>query len=161
MNHNDRLPEKGQGDYEYLISLDNERALRKVRVAEKVIGRFVETTTDADVCRKNLGTVLVRTHDDRGRIAGLSDNLLHSKRMQYPFGPGYLDRVGINYDGRVKGTVPTCGPHGGEFYVDVSFVSDMTVSEMKENPGELRWQVEEEAARVFDEHVRPELEAYE
>jgi len=141
----ERLPDRGQGDYQYLVSLDDRRALSKVRVAEKVTGRLIERTTDADVCRKNIGMVLVKTIDHRGPIAGLSGDLMHAQEWQYPFGPGYMGRVGIKYQ-KAKGAVKTYDRYGGEHTVHVEVKTGMTMTEMKENPGQVRRIVEDAAA---------------
>jgi len=157
MKTDSRLPDKGQGDYQYLISLDNDRALSKVRVADKVLGRIVERTTDAPVCRRKLGTVLVRTHDDRGPIMGLDGDLMHSQEWQYPFTKSWLSGVGIK-SYKAKGTVKHYDRHGYEHNVEISVDTGMTITEMKENPAELRRQCEEEAAEVFQEQRRQQME---
>lgn len=148
--NDERLPDRGQGDYQYLISLDNRRALRKVRIAEKITGRLIERDTNAEVCRKNIGTVLVKTIDDRGPISGLSGDLMHAQEWQYPFSKGYLSRVGIKYQ-KAKGAVKTYDRYGGEHTVHVEVKTGMTMTEMKENPGELRRILEDAAAEKWRE----------
>lgn len=147
---NQELPDRGQGDYQYLVPLDDSRAMRKIRIAEKITGRLIERTTNADECRKNLGTVLVKTIDDRGPIAGLSGDLQHATEWQYPFGPGYLGRVGIRYK-RAKGAVKTYDCYGGEHTVHVEIRTGMTMTEMKENPAEVRRLIEDAAAEKWCE----------
>ena len=141
----DSKPERGQGDYQYLVSLDDRRALSKIRVAEKITGRLIERDSNAEVCRKNPGMVLVKTFDDRGPISGLSGDLMHAQEWQYPFGPGYLGRVGIKYQ-KAKGAVKTYDCYGGEHTVHVEVDTGMTMTEMKENPGQVRRIVEDAAA---------------
>lgn len=143
--NDERLPEKGQGDYQYLVPMDDSRAMRKIRIAEKVIGRLIERTTNAEACRKNIGMVLVRTFDDRGPISGLSGDYQHATEWQYPFSKGYLGRVGIRYK-RAKGAVKTYDRYGGEHTVHVEVKTGMTMTEMKENPGEVRRLMEDAAA---------------
>ena len=143
--NDERLPDKGQGNYQYLISVDDSRALRKIRIAEKVVGRLIERDTSADVCKKNLGMILVRTVDDRGPITGVSGDKQHAQEWQYPFGPGYMGRVGIKYM-KAKGAVKTYDRYGGENTVHVEVNTGMTMTEMKENPGQVRRIVEDAAA---------------
>lgn len=142
------LPERGQGDYQYLVSVDDSRAWRKIRIAEKITGRFIERDKHNEACRKNPGMILVRTIDDRGPIAGLSGDLQHATEWQYPFGPGYLGRVGIRYR-RAKGSVKTYDRYGGEHTVHVEVKTGMTITEMKENPGEVRRMMEDAAAEKW------------
>lgn len=148
------LPDKGQGDYQYLIPLDDTRAMRKVNVAESIIGRIIEKDTDNPVCRRQIGKVLVRTHDDRGPIMGISGDYQHSQDWQYPFSKSYLSNIGIKTY-KAKGYAKTYDRYGFEHNVHVEFDTGMTISEMKENPGELRRLVEEQTAENLDTH-KPE-----
>lgn len=146
------LPEKGQGDYQYLLPLDDERAMQKVNVADKIIGRIIERDTDNPVCRRQIGKVLVRTHDDRGPISGLSGTYMHSKGWQYPFSKCYLSGIGIKTY-KAKGNVKAYDRWGCEHGVHVEIDTGMTVTEMKNNPGELRRIVEEAANNKLREKM--------
>lgn len=160
LSSDDRLPDKGQGDYQYLIPLDADTKHFMVRLARRK-GRIVERVRDADEVRKNPGMVLYRTGDDRGRLNAVEDKYLHSTDWEYPFGPGAMGRVAIRYNG-AKGPIPVYDRWGGEHHIHVKVETGMSLTESRENEQEIRRMMEEKASdklyRIMEER-REEVEA--
>lgn len=152
LDGDDRLPEKGNGDYQYLIPLDADSKHLMVRLAKRK-GRIVERDRDADAVRKNPGMVLYRTKDDRGRLQAVGDEYLHSTDWEYPFGPGAMGRVAVRYNG-AKGAIPVYDRWGGEHYIHVKVETGMTLTEARESRGEIRRMMEEKASKKLRERVR-------
>lgn len=142
MTGNESYPtdEFGRADgrnYHYKIPLDDKRALSKLRVADKVKGRWFEKESSASRDGKLDGCIHVQTKDDKGPISGLSE-YEYSKEWEYPFGPGRMEnlRVRPNTSGgggiKVNGTVPAYGGAGFRYDLEVSFVSELTMSEARD-----------------------------
>jgi hypothetical protein len=148
----DRLPEKGQGDYQYLIPWDDESAHFMIRLVRRK-GRIVERDRNAEEVRKNPGMALYRTKDDRGPIKAVDSKYQHSKTWEYPFGPGAMSRVAVKHY-RAKGPVPVYDRWGGEHHIHVSVETPFTVAESREKEYEIREIMEEKAS----EKLRAEME---
>lgn len=152
LSADERLPDKNQGDYQYLIPLDDETANFMVRLAKRK-GRIVERDRDADEVRKNPGMVLYRTKDDRGRLKAIGDEYLHSTDWEYPFGPGAMSRVAVRYNG-AKGAIPVYDRYGGEHYIHVKVETGMTLTEARDGRREIRRMMEEKASEKLRERMR-------
>jgi hypothetical protein len=119
-------------NYRYLISLDNWKALQKVRLAEKLGDRWIHTETkDAP-----LACVHVHTRDKKGHIPGLA-KYVHSPEWQdFPSGPGRLE--GLEMRNASKGGTRIRGSVAAYFdifgmeipYVDVDFTVSATPTEI-------------------------------
>lgn len=118
-------------NYHYRIPLDGsaKRALRKVRVAEKVKGRWIETETSAS--RDGIiGYRHVETKDNKGPIAGLDGKYRFSKEWEYPFGPGRRGQLRARPNLQKGGGTKIKGPVGGtDLFVD--FTSELTMSQLE------------------------------
>lgn len=119
-------------NYHYRIPLDDSRAMRKARIAEKIKGRVLEW----DCCDDNpIGYTCVQTHDNKGPISGLGE-YEYSKQWERPFGPGKYENLRIRYNNgggtKIKGSVWTCDEYGTEYQLPINTAVDLTVGEVKD-----------------------------
>ena len=144
LSSDDRLPDKGKGDYQYLIPLDDDSAHFMIRLVRRK-GRIVERDRNADEVSKNPGMVLYRTKDDRGPIKAVDSEYQHSKTWEYPWGPGAMGRVAIKQH-KAKGPIPVYDRWGGEHHVHVTVDLPFTHAEAREKRREVRRIMEEKAS---------------
>lgn len=116
-------------NYHYKIPLDDSRALRKVRIADKIKGRFIERNpTDC-----SLYHVTFKTHDNKGPISGVEE-YQHSEQWESPFTKSRYSGLEVRYANnggtKVKGTVVNYGEVGRNDIV-VNTTIDMTLGEVK------------------------------
>jgi len=78
-------------DYHYLVDLDDQRAMRKLRVA-KLLGRRVEIDTSPKAANDKLGFVSVQTRDSKGHIRGITE-YQYSKKWEK------LDSFSLPFEG--------------------------------------------------------------
>lgn len=144
LSSDDRLPDKGQGDYQYLIPVDASNAHFMIRLVRRK-GRIVERDRNADAVRKNPGMILYRTKDDRGPIKAVDAKFQHSKTWEYPWGPGAMGRVAIK-QGKAKGPVPVYDRFGGEHHIHVTVDIPFTHAEARDERRAVRDIMEEAAS---------------
>lgn len=120
-------------NYQYRIHLDDSAAMRRVRLADKIGGRFI-TTDHKDA---PLGYVHVQTRDNKGHIPGLAE-YAHSKSWEdFPAGPGryqHLEmRNGSSGGTKISGEVYAgFDIYGCQIrYVDVTVTVSATPTEIK------------------------------
>lgn len=123
-------------DYHYKIPFDDSRALRKVRIAEKVKGRWITHESSAKRDGRLDGCEHYQTHDNKGPISGIGE-YEYSQQWEYPFGPGRMEslRARPNTAGgggtKIEGTVPAYDEGGYRYNLEVSFTSDLTMTQLR------------------------------
>lgn len=155
-------------NYRYRVSIDNTRALRIARVADKLGCRWVNIDYTADDLP--YGMLYIYTRDNRGHLPGLA-KFAHSPAWEkFPGGPGRLE--GLEMRNASKGGTRLRGSVYAGFdidgweisYVDIDMTVSATPSEIKaayndgENFDEVSAEIEDAVFWALDDRYEEILE---
>lgn len=144
-------------NYQYRISLDDGRALRKASIADKFMGRWVEWDSTGD--NVPFGCVHIRTHDNKGHIPGLA-TCVHSHAWEdMPTGPGRLEGLEMRQStSRGGGTKIKGSVYAGATIYGAQFNYLHITTAVEATPGQIRKAYNGDLATDDADDVRDQIE---